>query len=94
MANVEQIMLISEFTKKTRYCTTCCVEISKGSFMRHLSSLLHLKKIKPNIEIMESKVGTFQYKCPCTPNRLLNMKYNKIHCRSNRHKLYEKYLNK
>ena len=93
MANVEQIMLISEFTKKTRYCKTCCVEISKGSFRSHLSSILHLKKIK-NIETMESKVGIFQYQCPCTTNRLLNMKYYKIHCRSQKHKIYEKYLNK
>ena len=93
MANVEQIMLIKDFTKKTKYCKTCCVEISKGSFKKHLSSVLHLKKIK-NIEIMESKVGAFQYRCPCTTNRLLNMKYYKIHCRSQKHKIYEKYLNK
>lgn len=93
MANIETIMSVSEFTKKTRYCTTCCVEISKGSFKKHLSSVLHLQKIK-NIEIMESKVGVFQYRCPCTKNRLLNMKYYKIHCRSQKHKIYEKYLNK
>ena len=93
MANVEQIMLIKDFTKKTKYCLTCCVEISKGSFKRHLSSILHIKNIK-NIEIMESKVGTFQYRCPCTTNRLLNMKYYKVHCRSQKHKIYEKYLNK
>jgi len=93
MANVEQIMLIKDFTKKTKYCLTCCVEISKGSFKKHLSSLLHLKKIK-NIELMESKVGVYQYRCGCTKSRLLNMKYYKIHCKSNRHKLYEKYLNK
>ena len=93
MANVEQVMLISEFTKKTRYCTKCCVEISKGRFTKHLSSVLHLQKIK-NIEIMESKVGAFQYRCACNKTRLLNMKYYKIHCRSQKHKLYEKYLNK
>ena len=93
MANVEKIMLIKDFTKKTRYCLTCCVEISKGSFKKHLSSLLHLKNIK-NIEIMESKVWVYQYRCGCTKSRLLNMKYYKIHCKSNRHKLYEKYLNK
>ena len=45
-------------------------------------------------QIRESKVGAFQYRCPCTTNRLLNMKYYKVHCRSQKHKIYEKYLNK
>jgi len=94
MANIETIMSVSEFTKTTRYCTKCCVEISKGRFKKHLTGLLHLKNIKTNIEIMESKVGVYQYRCPCTRTRLLNMKYYKTHIKSNRHKLYEKYLNK
>lgn len=90
-ANIETIMNTAEFNKKTRYCPTCYIEISKNRYDRHLSSIVHNKNIK-NKKIYLSEPNQHQYKCPCTPSRLLNMKYKKIHCKSNRHKVYEKYV--
>lgn len=93
LANGEITMLIKDYNKRTRYCTKCCVEINKGSFTRHLNSQGHLKNMKNN-GIPDSRVGKFQYKCECNPNRLLNIKYRSVHNKGIKHALYMKYLDK